>query len=364
MSMDIKYWIRVSKKIIIFIISLFLVYLGFKLAIFYIPFLVAFLLALLIEPIIKFFMKKTKLTRRTSAIAVFLIVISIIVGLLAWGITTLVSETSNLLAMLNGYFERAQNLIESVIQKVNVGKIQLSSQIIDMVKETISQTLGDISNWSKNILSSIVNGMKSIPKMGICVVITFLALYFIVTDKIYMLDQLEHHLPKKWVSKLGTHLRDLISSLGGYIKAEFILIIISFIISLVGLYIFKIFGLNVNYPLLVALAIGFIDALPIFGSGTVMIPWAVISSLYGDYKLAIGIISLWIIMSIVRQFLEPKIVSGKLGIHPIFTLISMYTGFKFFGIIGLLLGPIILIVLKNIYGTVIDEGIIKSMLNE
>lgn len=67
-------------------------------------------------------------------------------------------------------------------------------------------------------------------------------------------------------------------------------------------------------------------------------------------------------MSIVRQFIEPKIVSGKIGIHPIFTLIAMYTGFKFIGIWGLLLGPIVLIILKNIYGTVIDRGVIKSIL--
>ena len=67
-------------------------------------------------------------------------------------------------------------------------------------------------------------------------------------------------------------------------------------------------------------------------------------------------------MSIVRQFIEPKIVSGSIGIHPIFTLIAMYTGFKFIGVWGLLLGPIILIILKNIYGTVIDKGVVKSIL--
>ena len=104
------------------------------------------------------------------------------------------------------------------------------------------------------------------------------------------------------------------------------------------------------------------DALPIFGSGTVMIPWAGITAFTGDIKLAIGIFVLWCIMSIVRQFIEPKIVSGKIGIHPIFTLIAMYTGFKFIGICGLLLGPIVLIILKNIYGTVIDRGVIKSIL--
>ena len=93
-----------------------------------------------------------------------------------------------------------------------------------------------------------------------------------------------------------------------------------------------------------------------------MIPWAGILAFSGDIKLAIGIFVLWCIMSIVRQLIEPRIVSGQIGIHPIFTLIAMYTGFQFLGVGGLLLGPIILIILKNIYGTLIHRGLVKSIL--
>ena len=91
-----------------------------------------------------------------------------------------------------------------------------------------------------------------------------------------------------------------------------------------------------------------------------MLPWAIISACNGDLKLAIAILVLWIVMSLVRQFLEPKLVSSNLGIHPIFTLIAMYTGFKFSGIIGLFLGPILLIILKNIFAGMLDKGVMKS----
>lgn len=148
---------------------------------------------------------------------------------------------------------------------------------------------------------------------------------------------------------------------GCYLKAESILILVSFVISLIGLYIFKIVGLNIGYPLIAALGIGFVDALPIFGSGTVMIPWAIILAFNGDYTLSICILVLWIIMSCVRQFIEPKIVSKQIGIHPIFTLIAMYTGFKFIGVIGMLIGPILLIVLKDIFAGLIDKGVMKAI---
>ena len=110
-----------------------------------------------------------------------------------------------------------------------------------------------------------------------------------------------------------------------------------------------------------ALFISFIDALPILGSGTVMIPWAIISAINGDLKLGIAIVILFIIMSIIRQVLEPKLVSKHIGTHPIFTLIAMYTGFKFIGILGTLIGPIILIIIKNVFATLIEEGVMKSL---
>ena len=105
------------------------------------------------------------------------------------------------------------------------------------------------------------------------------------------------------------------------------------------------------------------DALPIVGSGTVMIPWAIISGINGDLKLGISIIVLFVIMSVIRQFLEPRLVSKHIGTHPIFTLIAMYTGFKFVGIIGMFIGPIILIIIKNVFANLIDEGFFKSILD-
>ena len=106
MIIDMNYWSKVFRKILIFLLSIIGIYLAFKLAIFYIPFLIAFVLSLLIEPIIRFCMKHFKLKRRTSAIIVFIFVLSIIIGLLSWGIFALISESSNLLNSLNIYVEK------------------------------------------------------------------------------------------------------------------------------------------------------------------------------------------------------------------------------------------------------------------
>ena len=92
-----------------------------------------------------------------------------------------------------------------------------------------------------------------------------------------------------------------------------------------------------------------------------MVPWAIICAINGDINLGIAIIVLLIIMSVARQILEPKLVSKNIGVHPIFTLISMYTGFKAIGVLGMFIGPIVLIILKNIFATVIDKGVGKAI---
>lgn len=348
MSEDLNYIYKVIRRVLNISLIIIGVYLGCKLAVFYMPFLVAFIIALMIEPAIKSLMKKTKMTRKTCSIIIFVIVFSIIIGCLVWGIISLVSESTNLLQMLNLYIDRAYTQIQDAIGKMNITRVSVSKNVLNLTQDASKEMLLKVSKWLTGFLTKLIEIVTSIPTITIYIVITILALYFICTDRIYMLDFMEQHVPSKWLQKLGKHIREITINLGRYLKAQAILILVSFVISVIGLYIFKIVGMNVKYPLLIALAIGFVDALPILGSGSVMVPWAVIEALNGDLKLGVAIIVLWIIMSLVRQVLEPKIVSGRIGIHPIFTLIAMYTGFKVIGVMGMIVGPIALIIIKSI----------------
>lgn len=361
MIIDMSYWTRVFRKILYVVLILAGLFLAFKLSIFYMPFLIAFIISLIIEPAIRILMRKMKLTRKLSSIIIFVIVSAIIIGAVIWGIVALISEASNLLKGLNGYVEKAYILFNNITNGFEFEKIHLPNEITEIFQNSTGGLLNSASDWIRNFLTGLLNVITSIPIMAIYFVITIMALYLICVDKVYILDQIEHHFPQKWIFKLGTHIRELTKTLGGYLKAEATLILISFVISLIGLYIFKFAGFKIEFPLLMALFIGFVDALPILGSGTVMVPWAIISSLNGDLKLGIAIIILFIIMSVTRQFLEPRLVSKHIGTHPIFTLIAMYTGFKFIGIMGMLIGPIILIIIKNVFATLIDEGVVKSI---
>lgn len=332
-----------------------------KLFIFYIPFLIAYIISLIVDPLIKWVAKKTNLSRKVSSIIVLATIFLIVTSIVILGIVSLISETTNLISGLNTYLEKSIQMITGLADKIDLDRLNLSGEINRIIGDTATNFVSNITDFIKNILSKFLSYITSIPTILIYTAITILATYFITSDKFYILDRMEHHVPKKMLGKIITNVRSITASLSEFIKAQFIIIGISFIIVLIGLNIFYIVGMNIEYPILIAISIGFVDALPILGSGTIMIPWSIISFLNKNYGLGFAILGLYILVIVVRQLLEPKIVSVKIGIHPIFTLIAMYTGFKIIGVMGLLIGPVVLIILKSVFANSIDKGIIKAI---
>ena len=106
--------------------------------------------------------------------------------------------------------------------------------------------------------------------------------------------------------------------------------------------------INVRYALLIAVIIGIIDALPVFGSGFIIWPWCIYNLIIGNYGMTIGLIILYVVLLITRQFLEPKIIGKQIGIHPLVTLMSIYIGIKIFGVFGFIIGPCIIIIIKSL----------------
>lgn len=263
MIVDVGYWTRILKNILVLIVSIILIFLALKLAIFYMPFLIGFIISLFVEPLIKLVVKKTKLERKKGAIIVLAIIFIILLGLLTWGVVTLLTESSNLLQSLNKYIQLIYSKINEYMKIIKDGNSKIPVEIVTIIEKSTDKVIVFITNYVSTFLSKVTQTISALPTIGIYTFITLLATYFICTDKMYIIDTLEHQLPKRWAKKIGIHLREIIKSLGGYLKAEAILIIISFFIVLIGLYILQFLNFNVPYPFLAALGIGFVDALPI-----------------------------------------------------------------------------------------------------
>ena len=150
-----------------------------------------------------------------------------------------------------------------IINYFDYKNINIPKQVIEIIENSTSSFLSNITRYLSNALTNFLQALTKIPIIGIYIAITILSTYFICTDKFYILDQLEHHLPRRWVMKMNNKLKKIVSTLGNYLKAEMILVLITFIIVLVGLYVLRFLNYPLEYPLLIALGIGFIDALPI-----------------------------------------------------------------------------------------------------
>ena len=263
MNVKIKYWTSVIKNIAFVLLTLVLIFILFKLAFFYIPFLIGFIISQLIEPIIKKLASKTGFTRKTSAIIILILLFTLLIGGIIWGIITLVSESSNLLGSFNIYIEKIYNIVQKYILNLKIKQVNLPQSVTSIIETSTTQLLGTITKYVTTFLSNFMQKVTFIPIAFIYIIITILSTYFICADKFYILDQLEHHVPRLWVKKFAKHVREISLILGNYLKAESVLILISFFIILGGLLTGKILGFKIEYPLLSALLISFVDAMPI-----------------------------------------------------------------------------------------------------
>ena len=150
-------------------------------------------------------------------------------------------------------------------------------------------------------------------------------------------------LPKRAKTNSRTVFVDLKRAFFGFIKAQLTLISITTIIILIGLLV-----LRVNYAITIALVTGLVDIIPYLGTGLIFVPWIIYEFITGDINLAIGLVVLYVIVLVQRQIMEPKVLSSNIGMDPLATLISLFVGFKLIGFLGLIVGPITLVILTTL----------------
>ena len=251
------------RGILFYLLCVLGIFIMLKTFVFYTPFLVGFVIAQILEPIIRILMERFKFARKTASIIVVFTFFIILIVILLLGGTFIISEISNLLGDFNKYLNSVTESVNMLTQYINIDRLNLNPEIKNIFENTAIDFVNSFARGIKNYLTNFLTGLTSIPKIFIYIIITILATYFISSDKFYILDQMEYHFPKKIVAKIRENTKNITNSLGQYLKAEIIMIFISFVIVLIGLSLFYFIGLNIKYPLLIAVIIGFVDSLPI-----------------------------------------------------------------------------------------------------
>lgn len=349
MELWIKYQSAFKKLVLIAVIFATIYFSITYLFPFFAPFVIAIIVSIINEPVIKL-LSKFKISRKVAAVISLLFTMSILGFAITIGIIKIYNELNALQQNLNTYSSDLSNQLNNLIFKVTNFYNALPVEVTDTITKNLSSLSGKITGLITAIFEYIINTASSIPKLTVFVIVTILATYFISSDKRKISIFLYKQFPISWRKGMPNLKKGTFKALFGYFKAILILMGFTFLEMSVGLFI-----LNVKYAFLLALIVGLAEAIPVVGTGVVMLPWILFNILTGNMTLAFGLTILWILGILIRQIMEPKIIGSQIGLHPLVTLLSMYVGLKFFGLLGMFIGPISLIIVKNLQ----DAGAVK-----
>ncbi|MFK2826795.1 sporulation integral membrane protein YtvI [Bacillus sp. B190/17] len=316
------------------------------------PFVLALITAILLENSVKWFMTNFKWPRFRAVLAAFLLYL-LFIALFVWFIVKLVIDQVVTLAQSgpafvnNFYKESLKGLFKESEQYFK----KLPPDVFQSFERTIENALQTVTDMLQAIVEWLFSLATAIPGFLIEFLVYIIAVFLFSLELSRLRIKLERHLREETKDKLYLITVQLNRAGVGFIKAQIFLSIVTFLMAFIGLSILK-----VPYAVLLSILIVFVDVLPILGTGSVLVPWAILSFFQGNQFLGFGLIVLFVIITVVRRILEPKVFSTNMGISPLAALISLFVGFKLLGFIGFFIGPAIVI----IYDTFREAGVIKS----
>lgn len=317
------------------------------------PFLLGWFLARLLEPAVRFFCEKLHLSRGWVAAAILLIFIVILsagffflLRRLWFELTVLSTRLPAWMAFLPELNQRLDNLIYRWTVAISP---EFRSALQHALATVGEQLIALLASLGSTLLEWLSNGILALPRMVLFLFTALLAGYFFLAGRPALTTFAQKQLPDRWLSYLKKTSHQLKNALGGWAKAQGILMAVTFLLLTLGLLLMKI-----DAALLLAIGIALLDALPVFGAGTILLPWALFCILSGDLRRGLSLVILYTFIWLVRNILEPKLIANRAGLHPLAALFAMYLGFSLFGVAGLLLAPLGALLAAQLY----EEGIL------
>lgn len=344
------------------------------------PFIFAFLVAMLLQSPIRTVSKKTKIKKGIiGAVAVLLIIAILVSAVVLVGYRVVVE--------FRGFGQYVMQKIENLPQFISHAENWLLDKIAflpDSIEKTATDAITDfvdnvllittaehsalvqdmpetpgVGGFDLSILATPLGGLwstaKQIPSILTAVLISIIACFFITCDYDNITSLIKNNVSEAHEAAIVKTKRLFGDILGKMFKSYVTIIFITFCEISIGLNILKLIGVyNGGYILVISICTALLDILPVLGTGTVLIPWAVISLFTGNYGLGIGLLIVYALVTVIRQILEPHLVAMNVGLPPIVTLAGMYLGLQIFGVLGIFIVPITFFLIKALN----DEGII------
>ncbi len=329
-----------------------------RIIIFFMPFVVGWIIALIASPLVEFFEKKVKIKRKASSAFVIIAVIALVIlaGYLLG--LKLTEQIVDFIGELPQMWESIQRDFEEIGEKLDAAGKYLPKELelaLTSITSNVGKYLGEFfGGLGSPTIEAVSRFTMNLPSIIIAIIMTLLSAYFFVADKDYVPNLLDKVMTESMMERFHMIKRGLVHAVGGYFKAQLKIEFWMYLLLAIGFTI-----LRVRYAFVIAIGVAFLDLLPFFGTGTVLIPWAVIKFLNGDYTMVIGLLIIWGVGQLARQLIQPKIVGESVGLAPIPTLFLLFIGYKAAGVVGMIIAvPIGIIVL-----TMYEEGVFNTTIN-
>lgn len=352
-----RLWFRLGLRLLFVLLACWAVTaLGPTLLSLFAPFLLAFLAAWALSPLVRWLHGKLGLSRNILSLALLLLVFAAL-GALLWSLFIGILRE---VVSLAGNWEALVASLQSVVDRLGVLFSRGMAHLPASARATADSLVEQFFQWLETVIPRFLTAVvdkgtslvTALPSFAVASIVFVMACYFIVSDFPHLRTSLVDRLPQGPRYVLSLIRRAVSAGFGGYIRAELILSAGVFVILLAGFFL-----IHQPYALLLALALAVLDFIPILGSGTVMVPWAVIDLFTGQLRHAVGLMVVWGLVALFRRVGEPKVLGNQTGLSPLLSLASVYVGMQLAGVAGMILGPVLCLVVLN----VLRSGILDNV---
>ncbi|MDR1066284.1 MAG: sporulation integral membrane protein YtvI [Clostridiales bacterium] len=317
-----------------------------------VPFCFGYIFSLAAEPLAAFLNKRLKIGRGIAALICLALMMTAVVTLSASLISNLLKQAYQFAAAMPEYLLEVSKAVESLKYRftdyMNIIPTRINGFFDNLVPRVIEITSNIVGTGVQDGSLSLVSKM---PNFLMNFLFFIISAFFFIKDRSLISEAVREKTPATIMKHCHVIKKGLLNALLGYIKAQGIIMCVVIMIDIVGLIILK-----YPYALFMGIVIGVVDAMPIVGSGLILWPWAAFNLITGNYYAAAFLMGIYVVNIITRQFMEPKVISAQIGLHPIATLASIYVGLRLFGIFGFFIGPALLVCLKVVYAADASSG--------
>ena len=360
MKPSTKYW-KIALNIVTMLLAiLFCLFILPKIIVYFTPFVVGGIIALIVNPVVRFMEKRIKIVRRAGSAVVIILTIALVVFLgyivISMLIEQLVGFGGNLPDVWQGVSDTMTEISKSFDRYVARMPIAVRDWVTDFFAGFNDNTTSFVQGLGTPMAEAATTFAKNFPLVLISVIMSILSAYFFVAEREYLVNMVKKLTPDTLLNRWDVVYTALKDAVGGYFRAQFKIMGVVFVILLVGMMV-----LGIDYAILLALLIALLDFLPFFGTGAVMWPWAIYQFLEQDYKMAIGLLIIWGVSQLIRQLIQPKMVGDSIGLEPIPTLILLYVGFRVGGAFGLIIAVPLGMIILSLYRAGMFSNFVKSV---